>query len=107
MLNSTRYPAVDYNLNFANQQFSRVYGDAAVFGVRYFGMDELITRSNISPVDYKSLYPVFVFDVTKQNEKLKTSTVDVQIKTIFNEACPAGTQSVRRGYFRQAANVPV
>ena len=93
MLNSTRYPAVDYNLNFANEQFSRVYGDAAVFGVSYFGMDELITRSNISPVDYKSLFPLFVFDVTKQSEKLKTSVVDVQIKTTFNEACPAGTQA--------------
>jgi len=41
-----------YNLSFANQQFSRAYGDAAVFGVRYFGMDELITGSNISLVDY-------------------------------------------------------
>ena len=29
MLNSDRYPAVDYNLSFANQKFSRVYGDAA------------------------------------------------------------------------------
>ena len=74
------------------EEFSRAYAAAANFGVRYFGMDELITRSNISPPDYKTLYPLFVFDVTKQNEKLKTSTVDVQIKTIFNEACPAGTQ---------------
>ena len=57
MLNSSRYPAVDYNLSFANQQFSRAYGDASLFGIRYFGMDELITRSNISPADYKTLYP--------------------------------------------------
>jgi len=28
-------------------------------------MDELITRSNISPADYKTLYPLFVFDVSK------------------------------------------
>ena len=32
-LNSDRYPAVDYNLTFANQKFSSVYGDAALFGV--------------------------------------------------------------------------
>ena len=70
MLNSTRYPAVDYNLSFANQQFSRAYGDASLFKIRYFGMDELITRSNISLADFKSLYPVFVFDVSKQSEKL-------------------------------------
>jgi len=93
MINSTRYPAVDYNLSFDNVQFSRAYAIAANFGVRYFGMDELITRSNISAPDYKTLYPLFVFDVTKQSEKLKSSTVDVQIKTIFNEASPAGTQA--------------
>jgi len=93
MLNSTRYPAVDYNLSFANQQFSRAYGDASLFGIRYFGMDELITRSNISPADYKTLYPLFVFDVSKQSEKLKSSVVDVQIRAIFNQAVPAGTQA--------------
>ena len=69
-LNSTRYPAVDYNLAFANRQFSRVYSDASLFGVSYFGMDELITGSNISPMDYKSLFPLFVFHVSKQSEKL-------------------------------------
>ena len=36
-LNSDRYPAVDYNLSFPNQKFSRVYGDAALFGVKFFG----------------------------------------------------------------------
>ena len=93
MLNSSRYPAVDYNLSFANQQFSRAYGDASLFGIRYFGMDESITRSNISPADYKTLYPLFVFDVSKQSEKLKSSVVDVQIRAIFNQAVPAGTQA--------------
>ena len=33
-LNSDRYPAVDYNLSFSNHKFSRVYGDAALFGVK-------------------------------------------------------------------------
>ena len=95
MLNATRYPAVDYNLSFANQQYSRAYDDASMFGVRYFGMDELITQSNmnISPIDYKSLYPLFVFDVSKQSEKLKTSVVDVQIRAVFNQTIPAGTQA--------------
>ena len=42
ILNSDRYPTVDYNLSFANQKFSNVYGDADLFGVKFFGMDELI-----------------------------------------------------------------
>ena len=35
-LNSDRYRAVDYNLSFSNQKFSRVYDDAALFGVKFF-----------------------------------------------------------------------
>ena len=93
MLNSSRYPIVDYNLSFANQQYSRAYGDASTFSVKYFGMDELNTQSNISPSDYKSLYPLFVFDVSKQSKKLKTSVVDIQIEADFNQAVPAGTQA--------------
>ena len=93
MLNSTRYPAVDYNLSFANQQYSRAYHDASTFSVRHFGMEELITRSNIPPIDYKSLYPLFVFDVSKQSEKLKTTVVDIQIKAVFYQAVPAGTRA--------------
>ena len=55
---SDRYLAVDYNLSFSNQKFSKVYGDAVSFGVKFFGMDELITQSNITPSDYKILYPL-------------------------------------------------
>ena len=40
-INSDRYPAVDYNLSFTNKKFSRVYGDAALFGVKFFGTDKL------------------------------------------------------------------
>ena len=72
-LNSDRYPAVYYNLSFINQKLSRVYGDAALFGVKFFGTDELITQSNITPSDYKTLFPLFKFDVSKQKRKLKSS----------------------------------
>ena len=92
-LNSDRYPAVDYNLPFANQKFSRVYDDAALFGVKFFGMDELITQSNITPNDYKTLYPLFTFDVSKQKEKLKSSVVDIQIKANFIENVSENTRA--------------
>ena len=90
-LNSDRYPVVDYNLSFVKQKFSRVYGNAAFYGVKFFGMNELITQSNITPSDYKTLYPLFTFDVSKQTEKLKSSVVDIQIKANFTENVPANT----------------
>ena len=93
MLNSDRYPAVDYNLSFANQKFSRVYGDATLFGVKFLGKDELITQSNIKPSDYKTLYPLFTFDVSNQKEKLKSSVVDIRIKANFSENVLANTRA--------------
>ena len=93
MLNSDRYPAVHYNLSFSNLKFSRVCGDAALFGVKFFGMDELITQSSITPSDYKTRYPLFTFDVSKQKEKLKSSVVDIQIKANFTENVPANTRA--------------
>ena len=93
MLNSDRYPAFDYNLSFSNQKFSWVYGYAALFGVKFFGMDELITQSNITPSDYKTLYPLFTLDVSKQKEKLKSSVVDIQIKANFTENFPANVRA--------------
>ena len=92
-LNSTRYPVVDYDLSFAKQQFSRAYGDAASFRAKYYNMDELVSNPNITPSDYKDLFPIFVFDVSKQSEKLKYSVTDIQIKAQFNANVPAGTEA--------------
>ena len=80
-------------MSFANQTFSRVYDDAALFGFKFFGLDELITQSNIIPSDYKLLYALFTFDVSKQKEKLKSSVVDIQIKANFTENVPANTRA--------------
>ena len=62
-------------------------------GVKFFGMDELITQSNITPRDDKTRYPLFVFDVCKQKELLKSSVVDIQIKAQFTENVPANTKA--------------
>ena len=92
MLNSTRYPATDYNINFRAQQFSRIYGDVANFRSKFFNMDELISNPNINPSDYKDLYSLFLFDVSKQSEKLKYSTTDIQVKMFFRGEIPVGVQ---------------
>ena len=96
MLNSTRYPTADYRINFGSQIYSRPYGDVADFRSKFFNMDELISSPNINPSDYRTLYPLFLFDVSKQSEKLKYSTTDIQIKgTIYGVggAIPANTQA--------------
>ena len=55
-------------------------------------MSELISNSNFTPLEYKTLYPLFLFDVSKQSEKLKYSSTDIQIKADFNANADAGTE---------------
>ena len=91
-LNSTRYPTVDHKIDFGRNTFSRVYGDAADFRSKFFNMDELVSNPNFTSLEYKTLYPLFLFDVSKQSEKLKYSTTDIQVKMQFSVNPPPNTQ---------------
>ena len=90
-LNSVRYPKTDYKISFPRYQFSRVYGDAALFRTFFFNMNELISNPNFTPAEYKDLYPLFVFDVSKQSDRLQYSTTDIQINVDFDPNPPANT----------------
>ena len=90
-LNAKRNPDTDYENSFVANHYSRIYGDAATFRKKFYNMDELISNPGINPTDYKDLFPLFVFDVTKQSEKLKTSVSDIHIKASFNENTPNNT----------------
>ena len=92
MLNSNRYPTLDYNLYFPAQQIGRAYGDAAEFRSKFFNINELISNPCIGAYEYKNLYPLFLFDVSKQSERLKYSTTDIQVKIEFNDPVPLGTE---------------
>ena len=91
-LNAKRYPDTDYDNDFNKNQYSRIYGDASSFRKKFFNMDELVSNSGINPLDYKNLFPLYVFDVTKQSEKLKTSVSDIHIKAFFDND-PAGADN--------------
>ena len=83
-LNAKRYPDTDYENDFRNNNFSRIYGDAATFRKKFYNIDEILSNQGINPETYKNLFPLFVFDVTKQSEKLKTSVSDIHIKAFFD-----------------------
>ena len=91
-LNAKRYPDTDYENDFTKNQYSRIYGDAAQFRKKFYNMDELISNPGINPTEFKDLYPLYVFDVTKQSEKLKTSVSDIHIKANFGDG-PAGANN--------------
>ena len=92
MLNSNRYPALDYDLDFPSQKIGRAYGDVAEFRSKFFNINELISNPCISAYEYKKMYPLFLFDVSKQSERLKYSTTDIQVKVVFDGNPNPGTE---------------
>ena len=92
-LNSERYPAVDYDLDFPNNKYSRAFRDAAKLDNRLYGVSDIITQPNLTALNYRHICPLFVFDVSKQSERLKSTVLDVQIKATFNSNVSAGTQA--------------
>ena len=91
ILNSDRYPVDDYNASFAKQNISRFYKDASDFIPKYSGLAN--AQCNIDPHVYSTLFPLFVFDVSKQSERLKSGIVDVTVKMNFSANVPANTQA--------------
>ena len=85
-LNAKRYPDTDYENDFTTNKYSRIYGDASLFRKKFFNMDELVSNPGIDPNNYKHIYPLYLFDVSKQSEKLKTSVSDIHIKASFGNA---------------------
>jgi len=91
MLNSDRYPVVDMNLDFAAKKISRAYKALRDFKEEYCGIDGRESSCQITPIDFVDFFPIFVLDVRRQSERLKTTTQDIQIKVNFDAAVPANT----------------
>ena len=63
------------------------------FASRYYGIDSLLAGSQVNPAAYKALYPIHVFDVSKQSVRLTEGVVDLAVKMESNENVPANTHA--------------
>ena len=90
-LNSERYPMLDIKTNFARNEFMKLYDMFDDFKKDYYGIDSLVGGTQVNVAAYKSLFPIIVFDVRKQNEKIKVGVMDIQVKFEFDAAVPANT----------------
>ena len=90
-LNSERYPKSEIIANFGRNEYMRLFGMFDDFKKDYYGIDALVGGTQVNVPAYKSLFPIIVFDVRRQNETLKTGVMDIQVKFEFNEAIPANT----------------
>ena len=85
VLNSMKYPPLDANASFTKYQFAQLYKYMTEFTQDYYGIDPLISGSAIHPLAYKELTSLFVFNVSKQSERLNHRVVDITVEMQFSE----------------------
>ena len=85
------YPSQAEVLNFPANQYSKAYNNAAKFRELFDGTPELFSHFGINPIDFKTLYPLFVFNVSNQIPKTISSVVEVVFNVQFGANPPANT----------------
>ena len=89
-LNSETYPYDDLNLDFDKYKYALLYEMYAKFGQSYYGHGEPL----LNAIEFLQYAPITVIDCSRQNESLKSATVDVRIDFECKENVPANTSAV-------------
>ncbi|XP_036146553.1 uncharacterized protein LOC118646845 [Monomorium pharaonis] len=88
-LNSECYPYDDLNLDFDKNKWSILYETYAHFCKNYYGYDYL--EPNQSVTMFRHNGPFVIIDFSRQNESIKSATVDVRLEFECRENVPANT----------------
>ena len=86
-LNSEMYPYDDLNLDFDKYKYALLYDMYAKFGQSYYGHGEPL----LNAIEFFQYAPIAAIDCSRQNESLKSATVDVRIDFECKENVPANT----------------
>ena len=92
-LNSERYPTFDLNTNFTTNRYVKLYKMFNDFKQDYLGINSLVGGTQVNLPAFKSLFPIIVFDVRRQDEKFKSGVVDMKLSFFFGAAVPANTMA--------------
>uniref|UniRef100_A0A6P7GCJ1 Uncharacterized protein LOC114338000 n=1 Tax=Diabrotica virgifera virgifera TaxID=50390 RepID=A0A6P7GCJ1_DIAVI len=80
-LNSEMYPYDNLNLNFGKKQYAIAYEMYAQFQPSYYYK---VGDPCLSLEQFGSLFPIFVIDCSRQNESVKSGSVDMRIEIETN-----------------------
>ena len=84
LLNNDRYPLNDFETDFSKNHYDNLYHEFSSFIHKFYKVDSMITSTVVDPTSYKSLFPIIMFDVSRQSDRLKTGVTDVTLKCHFS-----------------------
>ena len=93
LLNNQRYPAMDYHTDFGKNHYDTLYREFYQFLSKFHGIPTEVTSSSIDPISYKHLFPLVVYDVRHQSERIKQAVVDITIQCYFSKNVPEKTKA--------------
>ena len=85
LLNNDRYPLNDFETKFSQNNFDVLYTNFIAFRKKFYGIDPMISPTFIGPIEYRTIYPIVCFDVSKQSERLKSGVTDITLHCRFEE----------------------
>lgn len=89
-VNGKSFPYVDMNLDFSKKQCALLYSSYTAFQKSYYGAE---SKPLLSYTDFLNHGPIFVFDCSKQNESIKSASVDVRLEIESREVFEASTNA--------------
>ncbi|HYT41871.1 MAG TPA: hypothetical protein VEP90_05965, partial [Methylomirabilota bacterium] len=87
-LNAEMFPYDNMQLNFGDNVWALLYEMYVAFQKSYYNRDALPVYS---PQEFKEHAPLFVIDCSRQNDTLKTGTVDIRLEIEASANFPANT----------------
>ena len=93
-INSQEFPPIDVNSSFPLNHIAGWYRRLKEFKSTFYGVDKMVSSTCVDAKTYKDLYPLFVFDVSRQSEKLGNSTVvDLSVQMTTGAPVAANTNA--------------
>ena len=91
-INGQEYPPIDVNSNFDHNHSAGWYRRFMEFKQSFYGVDKTVSSMCVDGKEYKDLFPLYVFDVSRQSERMGNSTVvDLAVSMTTTGAVAAGT----------------
>ena len=84
-LNNDRYPLNRFESDFAKNHYDDLYYQFASFIEKFYKVDKIAASTCVGTVEYKTLFPIIMFDVSRQSERLKSAVTDITLGVQFSK----------------------
>ncbi|XP_018400776.1 PREDICTED: uncharacterized protein LOC108778169 [Cyphomyrmex costatus] len=90
-LNSEFFPYDDLNLNFDKNRTAILYDMFVRFRISYYQILRERSETLFKADAFRNMFSMVIIDCSRQNESVKSGTVDVRLEFEFKEDVPANT----------------